>query len=85
MAGKAAELGVEIVQAARPKRIDAGVAPDVRARPTVLAQFNVVAVRGRADAESGNQLVLAAIEAALGPQARIARKPRPRGASPRSG
>src|SRR5437879_4752162 len=56
---------LELVQAARPKRVDPGVVPDVGSRATVASQFDVVEVGVHADAEDADQLMLAPVKRAL--------------------
>ena len=55
----------KLVHAAGAEAVDAGVAPDVRARAAVTAEFDVIEVRRLADPKDADQLMLAAIKAAL--------------------
>src|SRR5262249_15568379 len=58
-------MRLQLVQAARPERVDPGVMPDVGSRAAVAPKFNVVEVGLLAHAENADQFVLAAVERAL--------------------
>ena len=56
---------LQLVQAPRPKRVDAGVMPDVGARTAVAPELDVVEMGFLAHTEHADELVLAAVERAL--------------------
>src|SRR5215470_549868 len=58
-------MRLQLVQAARPERVDPGVMPHVGSRAAVAPQLNVVEVGGLAHAENADQFMLAAVERAL--------------------
>ena len=55
----------KLVHAAGAEAVDAGVAPDIRARAAMTAEFDVIEMGLLADPKDANQLMLAAIKATL--------------------
>jgi len=53
---------LQLVHSLRPERIDAGIVPDVGAVAPVLAELEVVEVRGRSRFPHKDELVFGAIE-----------------------
>ena len=55
-------MRLELVQPARPKRVDPGVVPHIGSRAAVAPQLDVVEVDLRANTEDADQFMLAAVE-----------------------